>query len=570
MKRKPFFKLLLKIELLVSVLFFCTSQYSISQILPYIRPNVSFTIVNSEVKSQNEFGAFLVHKATNSYYANRYNNIPIKSTSIEKNAGSNYSDLSKQHPLVSKEMFSYIFNFNNNSFNYDKVFELAKHSATDNQLKIGTEAMDSTRLLHSISEEMIGKTFIVSIVVRRFETMEQYYNRMNTPTNSRVNYGYYAEVEFFVSRILITPEKLDEFYSSCWIEENSNKEEKAIRLKNYNQFTLSTELVYSEKITGFSVQRKLYRNHPKYGRTLEELVEVLPDNLIGKLVAKLSLVNDEFALTSTLSSTYPCLSKIGEKEGIYIAERFFAYEKIIKPNGTIRLKRKGVLRAQKLIDNKNNPSLTSQFQQQGGSKLYPGIIIKEMQHSHFNTIISYSHEYYDSQINFQKFMIGISIGPVGRTKKSQKLKNRFIGLNYGFNTFRNVKYLKADSTASKGFGMPVQLDIGREFYFTRKGNIFLYSSAAFGVTFIAFTSDLPNVEKRSPLMGSASLRLGIGLHVSPKISLLILPLMDYNFVAIERSQFQLTNPELIDESWRVGSFDFKRNLYNNISLRISF
>ena len=481
-------------------------------------------------------------------------------------------------------MISTLFNFKDNSFSYDRMLEMAKLSASDLQMFSGLNSKDKTKMFYDISELMLDKLFILTIDIRRIETMDEYDKRQGIKPEDRKQYGYRGEIDYYLTKVIWTKEDASYFFENCWIDNSTNESERDEKIKNFQNMKIKTELLFTNRLVAYSYQTKLWANHPTYGRTMEELFNTMPDVISSQMMNELSEYSSDFKLSAVLNSAYPCNSKIGTKEGVSLTQRFYAYEKIQKSNGEYKLKRKGVLRVKMVGDNKDNNTAT-QLRQQGGRKLYPGMYIFENDSKYMNIILSYNNQISNDVLNLNQYNVNFNIGPWGVTKRN-KLKNRYIGINIGFGNFSNVKYEKTDTIYSSGFSIPIGLEFNRELYFTRKGNIFLYPSFAMNAIIVGLFAKKENsqvdennngiydvnetkADRGTPIFINSNVGLGLGLHLGPKLSLIYRSMLVYNLIAWESGPFNTVNTNDLANIWGF-EYGFIKNFNNSIGLRIQF
>lgn len=98
------------------------------------------------------------------------------------------------------------------------------------------------------------------------------------------------------------------------------------------------------------------------------------------VIDKLEKQVEAWMVKTTIYKTRPILSKVGTKEGIKNMSRFEVLEYVMDDEGNIDTRRKGYVRATTVAENtrasKGN-SATSQFYQIAGTKLEPGMLLKE-------------------------------------------------------------------------------------------------------------------------------------------------------------------------------------------------
>lgn len=573
-----------------------------SQNSTYIRPTVVVTTVengDSRVKNLNE----LLYHADGYYDMNRFNVRALQKKShssttakiptfreykgsgkelLDQELISTYSNLKADLSLVGKEVISDLFDYNGSEFGFTTLMNLAEYTASDVQKMTSSNSKDNTRIYFELGNELLDKLYIITIVVRRFETYDEMYKRLATPSKDQIHYGYNCEVDYYISQIDWNEETENYFYESCWSESNYSNSEKITKKSNYEKFQPKIKLVYSGRLNLASRNSNIYRNHPKYGISMDELFKNLGKNFYELLVYDVvknspEKVSFNFKLTASLSSTYPNIVKIGGIQGIKPNQRYFSYEEVLKSNGETKLKRKGVLRVKEVDINESSPYKSS-FRQQGGRKLYPGMTVVEEISSSFNLTLGYN--YLSTNNDFNRYNVSFNGGPFGGKK------NIYFGVNLGYNYFKNQKYLASDTILSNVVTVPFGLEWARELYFTKRGNLFIYPSLCLNSTFVGlfakttvsevdangngiWDSNELDDSRGMPIIFNSTASLGIGLHLGPNLSLLFRPQLNYNILTIETGPFKIVSQSELDQFWKF-KYGISSNYFNTIALRIQF
>jgi len=119
---------------------------------------------------------------------------------------------------------------------------------------------------------------------------------------------------------------------------------------------------------------------PAIQRSEEQLMVQLVNDGVKKVIDKLEKDYEEFRVKTPLVNTKPLEAKIGRKEGLTHERRFYVWEYVAKKDGEIIAKKRGVVRARKVVDNRNDElghTQTSTFYQIGGHKLREGMTLQE-------------------------------------------------------------------------------------------------------------------------------------------------------------------------------------------------
>jgi hypothetical protein len=272
-----------------------------------------------------------------------------------------------------------------------------------------------------------------------------------------------------------------------------------------------------------------------------------------------SLKIPDFRPFAPLFSTYPNLIKIGSKEGIFLGQRFYAYDVSRNNKGEIVKKKRGVLRPVEIAENKTSASgnsLTSRFRQTGGKKLYPGnFVVNKPQRS--DLFLMYDVNNTDKTNIYGCYQLGIAW---------RVYKSSHFGLSLGFTPISNQKLFKNDSILTNGFALPIGLDYFKEVYFTRKGNIYLMPGFGMKLT----TNSVWNKDT-TLTYGNLSLNtsLGLGIHLSSFISLIVKPSVNLNVGSLNFTNgTSLLNTSEMEEYW---GYTRKRMIYPvYVGLRLKF
>ena len=559
---------------------FCMCSFLFAQ-NNFIRPFMSFSVVESKSRIVNDLNTQLISNYNTNYIANRFNNIVVGSNvhsnvypsefvdyksrekeKLKKDLVANYNSVSIDFQKISKEIISDIYGFDQNSFDINRSIQLAMNSSSETELSINSKSVDKSKLVIDLFDKMMNRVYILTVFIRKIETQEEYYSRTNYSNGERNEFGYRCYVDFYLTKVSWSEDYSNYFYNNCWVDSDTPKGKRRWKLKNFEKIKFETNLVFCDRILARSLDSKIYSRH-----SMDELMSLLPDMISNLIMQKLVKFNSDFRIQSSLSDVYPNRAKIGKKEGVKKSDRYFAFDKIEKRNGSSKLRRRAVLRVQNIEDNSINISKKSDFQQQGGKKLYPGITIVENPSSGLNINLNYSHFPLNEVVNFDKYSISASFGPFASSKERKKLKNKYIGLTFGFNNFKDIKFLKSDTITRNGFVLPVQFNFNKDRYFTKKGNVFINTGLTVSGNIIGFFDDEDS--NISPLVVSSSYGLGIGIHLGPRLSLISMPQINYNIITIDTESWMPIDSKLIDPIWGLEN-NGKNMLSNSIILRLQF
>ncbi|RLD83447.1 MAG: hypothetical protein DRJ10_03480, partial [Bacteroidetes bacterium] len=149
----------------------------------------------------------------------------------------------------------------------------------------------------------------------------------------------------------------------------------------YNDVHTSVEYVIARKVkvnATVSKSREIKKNLVK--KTKAQLAKDFVNEGIVKELNNWERKIEGFCVKTPVTNAHPISAKIGKKEGLTRERRYFVWQYIENRSGKVLAKKKGVVRASKVADNREDKlgqTQTSNFYQVGGSKIRNGMILQE-------------------------------------------------------------------------------------------------------------------------------------------------------------------------------------------------
>jgi hypothetical protein len=485
------------------------------------------------------------------------------------------------------------------NFNFDKIMEAAKYSATDNQALVSSSSKDKLKVYTDIASELMKRNFIVVYDISSVKTYEQFYNEQDaraqalaaktgkpaTPVKRTLE-GWMINFDVKIFKVIWNDSVQVIFDNDLYIDE-SMTENRSSRISAFDNFDFPVELVYTGSASATSSQS----NNPEtYNKpfspkrlTMDELLAELPSSMQESSMFKASKQIDDFRVKAPIFSEKPITAKLGSKEGIYIDQRMFAYEIEQDEQGNQVKKRKGVLRPSKIVNNDTiaeGESLASTFRQQGGKKLYNGMLVEMKEDWGIGVNLGYG--ILDNvvgginggvELRLARYTKGILPDNINRL-----LRGWHLNINASFNMF-NDKNFFADSSvqsfifggASKGSVITYGGSLSRETYFTKKGNLYVMPEFGAGLASLTISGQGENQLIGSSLYINGG--IGIGFHFGPSLSLFAKPCfnMRLGYDWVDQNEVPLTGVEELEKSSDWG-FDKLNNFSTPVyvGLRLKF
>ena len=494
----------------------------------------------------------------------------------------------------------------NGDFNTDLIGERGTFSATDADVLSNKAA--AVNRIQDMGEQLIDKTYAIVYTISDVKTMEEVYNATDAAGAKVKDYkpverkleGYQLGFTASLYKLNFGKEACENFYNVYWSDVKNHNDK---NVQAWGSATFPLTFVLDVEGTTSSTQ-PIDRNAIEYKlsppKTMEELLAITPSDIQESAIKKMSKKVEDFRVKAPIFEEKPLSAKLGSKEGLYIDERFFAYEIEQDENGNQVKKRKGVARVKRVINNdtiatgETKPSI---FQQQGGKKLYQGMLLEAQEDIGISIYAGYRLNMSDNtmggfgggaDLNISQILSSVTKGKIptppgiylGASIAYNPMIKKKLGSISNFTDPTSYPFtgppISDSSTTWSGSSMALDISLSKEVYFTRKGNIYLLPSIGGAMSTITIEK-YDDIEIKeafgdyydekdwawSAMAGQAS--LGFGINLNPNVSLLIKPMF------VMKLAYTTGNDALIQQN-SVDSKDYSPNWgFENIGeTKVSF
>ena len=435
------------------------------------------------------------------------------------------------------------------NMSYDNIMKAVAYSATDNQVLSANGSKNAANIQEEIAAELLKRAYVVVYDVNSVKTYEQVYNERDaagqalaaktgkayTPAK-RTQEGWQIDFNYYIYKLVWNDSIQNIFGNDAWLDASiTDPSERAKRKSAFENFAFPFEMACSGSSIALASQSnnaEMYAKLKMTRKTMDELLTELPASMQDEMVSKGGRKIEDFKMRAPIFEEYPLTVKLGKKEGLYYDERFFAYEMVQDKDGKQVKKRRGVLRASKIVDNavaSTGQSPASTFRQEGGKYLYQGTLVELKEDIGLGFNVGYGL--------LDPLVGGVTVGAEIRIPRFLKgsagynkyLRGLYLNANISFGSFANQELRLEDASfyytleKTSGSTMAYGASLSRETYIFKKGNIYLMPEIGAGL-YSATVSKL-NEEGAEPEgglnIGSLYVNggLGIGVHFTPMISL---------------------------------------------------
>jgi len=277
------------------------------------------------------------------------------------------------------------------SYSTSLIQSRGEYNATDDAVETADASKVGRAKIGDSGLKLIGNSYVMVLDYEGIKTMQEIYDAQDAAAREaakknktefkpvkRVKNGFTGKVTSFLFKINYT-DTVQGYFDYSFVDE------KTIDLEKLNQIF---DKVYSPFKYVTSENEPVDGTQPNPGEFLAPTVQKSKDQLMVKLVndgiqksiEKIEKRIEAFRVKTPVTNLDPIRAKIGTKEGLTHERRYFVWQYVENGSGNIVARKKGVIRAQKVVNNKLDElgnTRESSFYQVGGGKITEGMTLQE-------------------------------------------------------------------------------------------------------------------------------------------------------------------------------------------------
>jgi len=405
------------------------------------------------------------------------------------------------------------------------------YTATDQEVL--TDRATEISRVGELGYKLLDKAYVIAYQVMAVEDMESYYNRVDAQKRKEVEdynsgkgygsrkegqplrkfepvvrnqQGYKVAFESAIFKIDWNDSIQNYFFNELWVDK-STKDNRNSRIQKFQSWQVPVTQIelFKSEFNETALKSKDSLPDPKI---LSWLLGQVDGHMRKETMELASRKIADFKVRANVSSAYPILAKIGKKESLRMDDRYFIYELSKDSSGSLVRTLRGwahvgfVRNNLKMADGNLKKSI---FVQHGGKKVYQGMILEEqndlglvyqlglgVNNAYYNGV-TFGAEINTSKVDLAK-LVGLPFSSLNRT-----IPGLYIGANLTFGGGINQKMgsIELDYTYApdslnpsirtnvltrsgkvySSFTGSIDFFVGKEFYFTPTGRIYLYPKA---------------------------------------------------------------------------------------------
>ncbi len=521
----------------------------------------------------------------------RFDNLPIKTKTFFNVSVPTLSTPEKYfQPMVNSYAKKAVATWFKRDYNGDFSDELLKERALNTSTDEDYGEMKVTEMDErmNLAEQLIPNTYLFLYRVSSIETLKEHYRKLRKKPTKILDSegreigeskGWVANYSVDVYKLVWGEAEFSKLYQELWSSKDNHKEE---NVKKWNDAKFQFKLIKSTGGNTIASTTEYYdyklrkANPPKSNNEMfSEIANDIKESSIDNLTKKI----DAFKVKATILSEKPITAKIGTKEGLFVDQRYFAYEIVQKDeNSDQKKKRRGVLRVHKVANTDGiaeGHTKASVFTQQGGRRLYNGMLIELNEDIGLIPYVGYTMAMDNKALGGLTLGVDYRVSGLAEMLGMKKvIPGVHIGLGLTFNPYKNLKY---GGNKLSGLAMFFEGRISKEFYFTRKGNIYVQPFLGIGVSSYGLSKiDDIKIEKGNKTNISAlaiPFGMKIGYNIHPSVSISIVPeaikTFQYRLISSDgKESTPLKNVEGDKQGFGLDKLEGALNLRGTVVIRI--
>jgi len=265
------------------------------------------------------------------------------------------------------------------------------YNATDWDVEKADAEKRGRSILADAGEKLIAKSYILVLDFHDIKTMKEIYDAQDkkakklaknlgkefVPVKRKKN-GFKGKLTAYLFKLNYS-DTVHGYFMDAFIDEQKIDLQKLddIFQEVYSPIKFITMKEVTAEGTQYNPGQPLA---PARQKTKQQLIDMMVDDGINKVLGYLEKKYEKFRVKTPLVSTNPLQAKIGRKEGLTHERRYFVWEYVVNRKGDVVARKRGEVRASKVVDNRNDELGNTQksiFYQIGGKKLREGMILQE-------------------------------------------------------------------------------------------------------------------------------------------------------------------------------------------------
>jgi hypothetical protein len=279
----------------------------------------------------------------------------------------------------------------NGNYSTDLIKARGEYNATDEDFNQAMATKVGRAKIADAGIKLIGNSYVLVMDYKDIKTMQEIYDAKDLEERKkaekekkefvpvkRIKNGFVGKATAYLFQVNY-PDTVQGYFNESFIDEKRIDITKLNQIFDnvYSPFKLVT--TQSVDVDGTQPNPGQFLA-PAVQKTDSELMVVLVNDGISKSLNSIENRVEAFRVKTPVTNVGPIRAKIGEKESLTHERRYFVWQYVSDNRDNVIAKKKGVIRARKVVNNKSDElgkTQESEFYQVAGGKVTEGMTLQE-------------------------------------------------------------------------------------------------------------------------------------------------------------------------------------------------
>lgn len=274
---------------------------------------------------------------------------------------------------IAQQVLSVWFNRQKDgTFNIDTLKARGMYNANDNEFQRATTSKRGINALMDEGLKLIDQSYILVFDFHNITSFEDFYRLNNTPKKERTQTGFIGDAKIYVYKLVFDENTANDFFEKFWITPGDPMSARKKTDFENHRFDFEVKTKTITRIQASQSTKGLIKVRAK--KTDREFLREMAQSALAMTLDGLEYYEPDVQVKAMVSDIKPIAAKIGKKEDLKFESRYFVYENQQDKEGNTDAKRIGVVKAYKVMDNRevtSGQTRPSLFYQIAGKKIDP-------------------------------------------------------------------------------------------------------------------------------------------------------------------------------------------------------
>jgi hypothetical protein len=256
------------------------------------------------------------------------------------------------------------------TFNIDTLKKRGMYNASDNEFIMASSSKRGVAVLMDQGLNLVEQSYVLLFDFHNISSFEEFYNFNKIPKEDRDQEGFMANVKSYVLKLVFDEDIATEFFNDFWILPGDGKAVQKIEAFNNHKFKFEVVAINQASLQASQSTKRVLGIGSR--KTDDDFYREIAQSALNMTLANLEVQVSDIQVRAMVSDVNPIGAKIGAKEDLKFENRYFVFENQLDKKGNTIAKRAGVVKAYKIIDNREVTSGSTEpslFYQIAGEKI---------------------------------------------------------------------------------------------------------------------------------------------------------------------------------------------------------